>query len=174
MLSLAAMALAVASSATSSPPLTSAAPWWERTTVTMSADGSQQSCRYETNLAGKAHESCDVSSAPADLTRTSAKANGTQIKITFERRFTPGQRPDFGELNAGDTLLGGQVMMLAIDGEGAVRACEVVAESGDAKPAYSCDEVRAERFQASARRDSGEARLGFMTVLVYGHEESVV
>lgn len=172
MLSLAALALAAASAA-SSPPLTSVAPWWERITVTISADGSQQSCRYETNLAGKTGEGCSASSAPADVKRASGKANGTQTKITFERRFTPGQRPDFGELSAGDTLLGGQVMMLAIDGEGAVRACEVVAESGEAKPAYSCDEARAERFQASARREAGEARLGYMTVLVYGHEEQV-
>jgi hypothetical protein len=171
-LSLAAMALAVAS-ATNSPPLTSVAPWWEKITVTISADGSQRSCRYETNLAGKAGEGCEAASAPADIKRASGKTDGTQTKITFERRFTPNQRPDFGDLSAGDTLLGGQVMMLAIDGEGAVRACEVVAESGDSKPAYSCDQVRGERFQASARRGAGEARLGYMTVLVYGHEEQV-
>ena len=172
MLSLAAMLLAAASAA-SSPALTSTAPWWERITVTTSADGSQQSCRYETNLAGKGPESCDVKGAPADVKRTSGRTGGTQIKITFERRFTPGRQPDLGSLKPGDTLLGGQVMMLAIDGEGAVRACDVVAESGDARPAYGCDEVRAERFKASAGRGASEARLGYLTVLVYGHEEQV-
>jgi hypothetical protein len=171
-LSLAALALAAAA-ATNSPAPTSTAPWWEKITYTISADGNQQACRYETSLAGKGRESCDVDSAPADVRRTSASAGGARTQITFERRFTPDKQPDFGELSAGDTLLGGQVMMLAIDRDGAVRACEVVAESGEAKPAYSCDEVRTERFQSSAGRGAGEAQLGFMTVLVYGHEESV-
>jgi hypothetical protein len=171
-LSLAAILLSAASAA-SSPALTSTAPWWERITVTMTADGNHQSCRYETSLPDKNSEACDVTKAAADFERTSASGGGTQTKITFERRFTPGRRPDVGSMSPGDTLLGGQVMMLAIDGSGAVRACEVVAESGEAKPAYGCDEARSERFEAKAGRGTGEAGLGYLTVLVYGHEEHV-
>ena len=58
--------------------------------------------------------------------------------------------------------------------DGGVRACSVIAESGDDKPSYGCEQVRAERFQASIGHARKDSRVGFLTVLVYGHEEEVV
>jgi hypothetical protein len=66
-------------------------------------------------------------------------------------------------------LLGGELMALAIDGNGKVNKCEIVGASGEMKPPYGCDEALLEKFEAAA--GSGQARRGFMTVLVYGHEE---
>jgi hypothetical protein len=71
-------------------------------------------------------------------------------------------------------LLGRQVMSLAIDGAGKVKGCRVVATSGDVTPAYGCDDAQSEHFEASAVRSGTEAKVGYMTVLVYGHEEHVV
>jgi hypothetical protein len=62
-------------------------------------------------------------------------------------------------------------MSLAIDGTGKVRTCEIINMSGDVTPAYGCAEARAERFQASAGRTAPQLRHGYMTILVYGHEE---
>jgi len=50
----------------------------------------------------------------------------------------------------------------------------VVATSGDVTPAYGCADAQSERFEASAVTTGVEARVGYMTVLVYGHEEHVV
>ena len=75
---------------------------------------------------------------------------------------------------AGDALLGGLLMMVAIGRDGAVRGCSVVAETGEARPDYGCDEVRAERFQASVGGAAQDSQVGILTVLVYGHEEEVV
>jgi len=65
-------------------------------------------------------------------------------------------------------------MLVAIGEDGGVRACSVIAESGDDKPSYGCEQVRAERFQASIGHARKDSRVGFLTVLVYGHEEEVV
>jgi hypothetical protein len=162
---LAALVLA-ASTATPSSALTTASPWWEKVTFTISGDGSHQSCQYQTSLASDA-ATCDAGDSPL---KSASGEKGVYTKITIERRFNPGQPNDF-KLETGDTLLGGQVMSLGIDGAGKVRTCEIVNMSGDVTPAYGCAEARAERFQASVGRTAPELRHGFMTVLVYGHEE---
>jgi hypothetical protein len=66
-------------------------------------------------------------------------------------------------------LLGKQVMALAIDAAGAVKGCKVVATGGEMTPEYGCTEAQTERFDTVA----SAPRQGFMTVLVYGHEEHV-
>lgn len=169
MLSIAAIALAAAPAATSTPHMPTS-PWWEKITVTYDGEGSQRSCAYETSLSdGRA--ACEVEEAPA-----SPDAGGTpgvQTTITFERRFTPGAMPNVSKLEPGDTLLGGHVMRVAIDGNGAVRGCSVVAESGESSPGYGCEEVRAERFKASVSATAQEPQTGFLTVLVYGREEQI-
>jgi hypothetical protein len=74
------------------------------------------------------------------------------------------------KLETGDTLLGEQVLALAIDHTGAVKSCAIVGKSGEMKPPYGCEEARSEKFEANART-AAQLRHGFMTVLVYGHEE---
>ena len=148
-----------------SPALTPIAPWWERITYTISGD--QEACQFESSLAGG--RSCDAAEASSPI-RAATSSTGSYAKITIERRFTP-DRPDPVSLNPGDTLLGGRVMVLAIDATGAVRSCQVVGASGELRPAYGCDEARAERFEASAGRAQPQVRHAFMTILAYGHEE---
>ena len=187
MLSLAAIALAAASVATTpaasaattpaltTPTLTSSTPWWEKITVTYDGNGSHRACNYETSLAyAQTQEACDMGSAKAEAAKAAASNAGVQTKITFERRFTPGSPPELDALQPGDTLIGGLMMLVAISEDGSVRACSVIAESGDDKPSYGCDQVRAERFQASLGSTQKDSRVGFLTVLVYGHEEEVV
>ena len=166
MLGLAALLLAAAT-ANTSPGLSSASPWWEKFTFTMTEDGTQQACQYRSSSSIAGAEGCgdDESSSPM---KHEASSTGTYTKITVERRFTPGSAPDPVTLEAGDTLLGGQVMAIAINGTGAVSSCEVVREAGKMPPPYSCDEARSEKFEALA---NSETRHGVMTVLVYGHEE---
>jgi len=180
-LSFAAIALAAASAATATaasaatPALTSNTPWWEKITVTYDGNGSHRACDYETSLAyAQTEEACDLKSSPADAAKAAASNAGVQTKITFERRFTPGAPPELDALQPGDTLIGGLMMLVAISEDGSVRACSVIAESGDDKPSYGCDQVRAERFQASIGPAPRDSRVGFLTVLVYGHEEEVV
>ena len=173
-LSFAAIALAAASAATS-PALTSNSPWWEKITVTYDGNGSHRSCNYETSLSyAQTDKPCDMSGGRAEAASAATSADGVQTKITFERRFTPGSPPDFEKLEPGDTLIGGLMMLVAIGDDGAVRGCSVIAQTGDSQPEYGCDEVRAERFQASAPVKAPNSRLGFLTVLVYGHEEELV
>ncbi len=171
MLSIAAIALAAASAATSTPHMATS-PWWEKITVTYDADGSQRSCAYETSFTDRSRQ-CEVEDAPASAADAGSGTPGVHTTITFERRFTPGARPELAKLEPGDTLLGGHVMSVAIDGSGVVRGCSVVAVSGDSTPAYDCDQVRAERFKASAGARAQESQTGFLTVLVYGREEQI-
>jgi hypothetical protein len=174
---IAALALASASAAANSPAtLTSSAPWWERVTVTVTDDGKTQSCRYETSLQAEAGQDCSVVGSAASATKASAGTKDQYTRITFERRFTPGDKPVVADLAPGETLLGGQVMALAIDAKGAVKHCRVVATSGSVTPQYGCDEAAAERFEASAAAPhaSGPAREGYMTIVVYGHSEHMV
>ena len=169
-------ALALASTTAQSPAtLTSTVPWWEKVTVTVTDDGSTQSCRYESSLQPQAGKDCSVSGADK---LTAAKSSGPSAKdevtrITFERRFSPGGKPQMA-LQPGETLLGGQMMALAIDPRGAVKGCRVVAQSGAMQPAYGCDDAQAERFQASVGGAQKEVRDGYMTILVYGHSEHMV
>ena len=174
MLSIAAIALAAASAGSSSP-LVSTASWWERVTVTYDSEGEQRSCRYETSLSGGSPDICAAKAEEGSAVEsTGGIASGRQMQITFERRFTPDAAPSLDALNPGDTLLGGHIMKVAIDRDGAVRGCSVVAASEEASPDYGCDEVKAERFQASTGKTERNGRFGYVTVLVYGHKEDIV
>ena len=171
---IAALTLASAT-ANSTLTLLPSSPWWEKVTVTISGDGKPQSCRFESSLKPNAANSCDViGSEAAQATAPGAKDQYT--RITFERRFKPGGQPDAGDLQPGETLLGGQVMALAIDPRGEVKTCKVISESGSMRPQYGCAEATTERFEASAKspRMAESPREGYMTVIVYGHSEHVV
>lgn len=161
-------------SADASDALVSSSAWWEKVTVTMDGDGTPEACLYESSLSPTKPESCDVDSSQASLARHANSSKGEVTRITFERRFNPGEAPKKPDLQIGDTLLGGQVMSLAIDHAGAVKNCEVVAASGAMRPEYNCDDAQAEKFQASVGSAQAEHRQGYMTILVYGHSEHMV
>jgi hypothetical protein len=76
-------------------------------------------------------------------------------------------------VQTGDTLLGSEVMALAIDAHGTVKGCKVDAASCDMMLDYGCTQAKAERFQASATRGDAAHREGYMTVLIYAHPEHV-
>jgi hypothetical protein len=145
-------------------------------TVTVSDDGETRSCRYESSLRPSAGKDCSVTGSES---ATAARANSSGAKdqftrITFERRFNPGAKPDM-TLQPGEVLLGGQMMALAIDGAGAVKGCRIVATSGSVTPQYGCSEAEAERFEASAGAHvTAPQREGYLTIIVYGHSEHVV
>ncbi len=173
-----AIAALVLASATahSTPTLISSSPWWEKVTVTIAGDGQTQGCQFESSLNPQANQSCDVvgkdQTAMTSASASSSSSKDEYTRITFERRFSPGSQPNFGKLQAGDTLIGGQVMALEIGANGQVKACRIVAATGAMRPQYGCNEASAERFQASAARTP--EREGYMAVLVYGHSEHVV
>ena len=173
---LAALALA-STSAHPTATLTSSIPWWERVTVTVSDDGKTSSCRYESSLKPQNSTSCDVVGASATATKAAASPGTKEqyTRITFERRFSPGAKPHMDALQPGETLLGGQMLALAIDQKGSVKGCKVVQTSGTLPPQYGCNEASAERFEASraALRTGAPDREGYMTVIVYGHSEHV-
>ena len=172
---IAATAPAKDGAAKAAPELSSTAPWWEKVTVTIAGDGKSNSCKYETSLVPDASKDCDVVGDAKSLGGGAHAAKDEFTRLTFERRFNPGGiAPQDAALQTGDTLLGRQVMSLAIDAAGKVSGCRVVATSGDVTPAYGCDDAKGEHFAASAVRTGTEARVGYMTVLVYGHEEHVV
>ena len=160
--------------AKSEPALSSTAPWWEKVTVTIAGDGKSNSCKYETSMVPDASKDCDVVGDAKSLGAGTATAKNELTRLTFERRFNPGAMPVDAALETGDTLLGRQVMSLAIDAAGKVKGCRVVATSGDVTPAYGCEDARGEHFEASAVKTGTEPRVGYMTVLVYGHEEHLV
>jgi hypothetical protein len=173
---IAALGLLSASAAQSAATLTSSTPWWERVTVTVSDDGKAHSCRYETSLDPSHAEDCTASDSQA-ATATAAPAGGAKdqlTSITFERRFTPGAKPEQTALKPGETFLGGQVMALGIDARGAVNQCRVVATSGAVTPQYSCDDAAAERFDASTGSARPAERAGYLMIVVYAHSEHVV
>lgn len=175
MLKIAALVLAAAS-ATQTPALTSNSPWWEKVTVTLTGDGKAQSCKYETSLRVPASNTCEVSGGAKGFSASSTGSGSKEelTRITFERRFVPGiAAPADMAMEPGDTLLGKQVMALAIDGAGAVKGCKVVDKGGDMTPQYGCDEAQTEKFEAMATKTAAGHRMGYMTVLVYGHEEHV-
>jgi len=155
-------------SAPESPVLEAAVPWWERITVTVDDKGTQQSCRYETSAAGAA--ACDKEMA--DSIKVNGGGSGVFKKVTFERRFSPGGRLDAGKLRPGDTLIGRQVMYLTFDESGAISSCKVVAFAGESAPDYGCEQAKKEQFRVQASTDP-TARQAFMTVLAYGHTESI-
>ena len=144
--------------------------------MTVPDDGKTQSCRYETSLQPTSSTQCTTSNGAASKVDASAVVKDKVTSITFERRFTPGATPQAETLKAGETLLGGQVMALAIDERGAVKQCKIVATSGAVTPQYGCDEAAAEKFEASAKSGASTAapREGYLTIVVYGHSEQVV
>lgn len=174
---LAALALA-STTAHTSPALNSTAPWWERVTVTVTDDGQTQSCRYESSRSTDASKDCTVAGGAPSVAKASSSSGARDqvTRITFERRFSPTATPTLSALQPGDTLLGGRVMALAIDGSGAVKGCKVVATSGSVAPQYGCDEAATEHFEASATAPHARTaeHQGYMTILVYGHSEHVV
>jgi len=177
-LNIAALALAAATAATAatqSPSLVSTNAWWEKVTVTITGDGTPRACSYETSSAKAEPSDCAIEGAPEAIAASEGGPKSQLTKITFERRFVPsGTRPTEIPMQPGDTLLGGQVMALAIDNSGAVANCEIVAKSGDMTPSYGCDEAQTEKFEASAGHAASHQRQGYMMVIVYGHEEQVV
>jgi hypothetical protein len=166
---LAVLAAVLAASAPT-PVLEASAPWWEKITVTVDAKGEQQSCRYETSVSLAGAETCDEEMASSVDTDVKGQ-EGLYSRVTFERRFSPGQL-DSGRLQPGDELLGRQVMFLTIDADGAIESCHVVSKSGDSPPAYDCEEVRKEQFAAEASAGQG-SRQAFMTIMAYGHTEEI-
>ena len=171
----AALALASAT-AHPSPSLNPNSPWWERVTVTVSDDGQTQSCRYESSSRPENSQDCAAVGAQATLSKASSSSGQKDevTRITFERRYSPTAKPDLTALQPGETLLGGQVMALAIDRAGAVKNCRIVATSGSVTPQYGCDEAATEHFEANAGATATAGHEGFMTILVYGHSEHVV
>ena len=159
--------------------LVASSPWWEKVTVTIAGNGKPESCKYESSLKPNAPQTCDVAdTGAASFSSTSSHSSDSKqeyTRITFERRFDPNALPAKADLQKGDTLLGGQVMSLAINGRGKVDHCNIVAQSGDMQPQYGCDEASAEKFQASAATGAAAVQhQGYMTILVYGHSEHMV
>jgi len=163
-------------SAKADPALSPISEWWEKVTVTLAGDGKSNSCRYETSLIPDAAKDCDVSGDPKALGADAPQSKDQFTRLTFERRFNPGSMaPQDAALQTGDTLLGRQVLSLAIDASGKVNGCRVIAKSGDMTPAYNCEDAQSEHFEASAAKPgASDAHEGFMTILVYGHEEHLV
>jgi hypothetical protein len=158
----------------SASALDSSAPWWERVTVTIAGDGQPQSCRFESSLGPQTAKDCQVMASQAAVAKSATGVKDQYTRITFERRFSPSWQPDATKAPAGDMLLGRQVMSLAIGARGTVQGCEIVSASGDMRPEYGCKEASAERFSASAASIHSAPRQGYMTILVYGHQEHVV
>jgi hypothetical protein len=167
---------AAASPANSDPTLSPTAPWWEKVTVTIAGDGKSNSCRYQSSVSPDAARDCDVIGDAKSLGDSAPASKDQFTRLTFERRFNPGSlAPQDAALETGDTLLGRQVMSLAIDAAGKVKGCRVIARSGDMTPSYGCEDAQAEHFTASAAKPGTAAtHEGFMTILVYGHEEHLV
>jgi hypothetical protein len=164
-----------ASAAKGTDALSSSAPWWEKVTVTIAGDGKAQSCRYETSLHPNAGAECDVTGDQASMAKGSGASNKSDLtRITFERRFTPGTQAAKADMLPGETLLGQQVMALAIDAAGSVQGCKIVSADGAMTPDYGCTEAKAEKFEASAAKPAPSGCEGFLTILVYGHAEHVV
>jgi hypothetical protein len=164
------VAFAAAAVAAESPSLTASAPWWDKVTMTIDGNGAEQACSYESSLSPQERESCTDEPSP-----TAKKAKGPAglfTKLTFERRFSPGSRPEPGRLQPGDMLVGRQVIYLTIDGEGSVQGCKVIDVSGEV-PDYGCKEAQTEKFDVRLKPASAATQQAFMTILVYGHTEQV-
>lgn len=161
-------------SGAASPALVSHSPWWETVTVTIAGDGQTRGCEYRTSLQPEASKTCDVVGPAAGMSQAGASKEQITL-LTFERRFRPatgGIAED--KLPTGDTLLGSQVLALAIDASGAVAGCKVVAATGDMTPEYGCKEAAAEQFDVAAGNGPGGTRTGYMSILVYGHSQELV
>lgn len=139
--------------------------------MTLGEEGETRACQFETSLEPGKRQRCEVEGA-----EQAPEGMPEQVThITFERRFSPAASLADGEVRPGDKMLGKSVLALAIDGEGRVKGCKVVA-SGGMKPDYGCKEATAEKFEASASSASANAatRVATLTILVYAHEENQV
>ena len=166
------VALAVAATASQTPALSASVPWWDKITMVMDSNGAEKACTYETSLTPARSSGCETEES--DMAGKMAKTpNGVVTKLSFERRFNPGARPEPGRLQPGDTLLGRQLIHLTIDGAGAVKSCRVVDVSGEV-PDYGCKEAQTETFELKANASAAELHQAFMTILVYGHAEQLV
>lgn len=165
------VALAVAAATPQSPTLNATVPWWDKITMVMDSNGAEKACTYETSFSPEKSTGCetDESGMPSKVAKT---PNGVVTKLSFERRFSPGDRPEPGRLQPGDTLLGRQLIHLTFDGAGAVKSCRVVDVSGDV-PDYGCKEAQSETFELKANASAGGLHQAFMTILVYGHAEQM-
>ena len=144
--------------------------WWEKVTVTVASEDAKPGCTFSSSH--EAEQACDVEHEAGALAGAGPE-KGQLTKVVFERRFDPGAvQPQEAELAAGEMLLGGQVLNLAIDGSGKVSACDVVATAGDLKPEYGCAQAAQERFADAGGADAA-AQSGYMTVLIYAHSEQV-
>ena len=90
---IAALALASTTAANSPATLTSAAPWWERVTVTVTDDGQTHSCRYEIEPAAAKRPGLRGRSTMRRRWRRASGAKDQYTRITFERRFSPARKP---------------------------------------------------------------------------------
>lgn len=172
-LALASTLIPAAMAATTTSPALSTAAWWERVTVTFASDGKTQTCRYEKSTAPDATTQCKMAGTEA-LAQNVSASKGETATVIFERSFHPGAaEPADPALQTGDTLLGRQVMALAIDPVGKVSGCKVVATGGDVTPEYGCEQASAEKFEAKAGPAQSPPRQGYMTIRIYGHSEHV-
>ena len=139
--------------------------------MVMDSNGAEKACTYESSLTPSDSSECetDESGMPSKNAKT---PNGVVTKLTFERRFSPGERPEPGRLQPGDTLLGRQLIHLSIDGTGAVKGCRIVDASGEV-PDYGCKEAKTETFAVKASAPERGMHQAFMTILVYGHAEQL-
>lgn len=165
------VALAAAATAPQPPPLSASVPWWDKITMVMDSNGAEKACTYRSSLKPTLASGCETEES-ATPGRNAKTPNGVVTKLTFERRFSPGERPEPGRLQPGDTLLGRQLIHLTIDGSGAVSSCKVVDVSGEV-PDYGCREARTETFVVKASAPVGGMHEAFMTILVYGHAEQL-
>lgn len=164
---------ALLAASASSPPLEASVPWFERIHVTLDDNGKQHSCTYQFSLSPTGAETCDRAMASSLPKLQGNGTTGVFSKLTFERRFSPGGKLDAAKLKAGDKLLGQQVMFVTIDNAGSIGSCKVLATSGDLLPAYDCEELKSEQFRVSASAPSRAPQQGFMTIMVYGHQEQL-
>ena len=153
--------------------LEASTPWWERISVTVDDKGTQQACTYQSSLSPSGAEVCEEDMAASVQPRRLKAPSGLFSKLTFERRFSPGGKLDSGRLEAGDELLGQQVMFLTIDHDGSIASCRVVGTSGDMLPTYGCKQAQSEQFRAQASAATQTPRQAFMTIRVYGHQEQI-
>jgi hypothetical protein len=163
------VAFAAAAVAAESPSLTANAPWWDKITMTMDSNGDEKACSYQSSLKPSSAESCADEESSAATARAKGPA-GLFTKLTFERRFSPGDRPEPGRLQPGDELVGRQVIYLTIDGQGTVKGCKVLDVSGEV-PDYGCKEAQTEKFNVNFDPAAAATQQAFMTILVYGHSE---
>ena len=77
-------------------------------------------------------------------------------------------------LQAGETLLGGQMMALAIDGRARSKAATSSPPQDRSRRNMAAPRPKPNGSTRTLRRRARPEREGYMTILVYGHSEHVV